>query len=450
MSDIQTVTPVTGRDERFRPDQLVVDLPHLDLVMTELGELGAGAEAPQTDDRLELALIQLADVGGAADRLRERATEIVRDRLDRRLAEAAAGRSDEVPAIDRLLIGLRLWFAADNDGWVPTMGKNRVIEPVKGFPHLGFGGEGEPQWVAGGFPRPELQVPDNGRRVRVGILDTGLFPHPMLAGGYVAGADTLLEGSWDDWNPPVAPWVGHATFIAGIVLGRAPAAQLDVRRVLDDENGTGDVWSAARSIAQAGESGVDVLNLSFGCFTDDREAPLVLERAVAALGPDTVVVAAAGNHGDVDSRRAEAAGLSGDDPEALAEFLATITPRTPMWPAALDGVVSVGAADGDGKPASFSPDARWVDVLAPGVDLISSFLDAEVETRSFNASGYARRAQRFNGLARWSGTSFAAAVVSGSIAARTEPGGRTAREAYEELVAEAGRSAPGGPPILGA
>src|SRR4051794_7495917 len=72
MSDIQTVTPVTGRDERFRPDQLVVDLPHLDLVMSELDELGAGAEAPEADDRLELALIQLADVGGAAGRLRER------------------------------------------------------------------------------------------------------------------------------------------------------------------------------------------------------------------------------------------------------------------------------------------------------------------------------------------------------------------------------------------
>jgi membrane-anchored mycosin MYCP len=36
-------------------------------------------------------------------------------------------------------------------------------------------------------------------------------------------------------------------------------------------------------------------------------------------------------------------------------------------------------------------------------------------------------------MARWSGTSFAAATVSGAIASRTEPGRRTAHEALDEL-----------------
>jgi hypothetical protein len=42
--------------------------------------------------------------------------------------------------------------------------------------------------------------------------------------------------------------------------------------------------------------------------------------------------------------------------------------------------------------------------------------------------------QPFTGYAAWSGTSFAAATVSGAIAARTVPGRVTAREALDQLL----------------
>ena len=63
-------------------------------------------------------------------------------------------------------------------------------------------------------------------------------------------------------------------------------------------------------------------------------------------------------------------------------------------------VVAVGAgepdATGDFVSATFSPDADWVGLIAPGNDIYSIY----------KASGYAT----------WSGTSFAAAAVSGAIA----------------------------------
>ena len=44
----------------------------------------------------------------------------------------------------------------------------------------------------------------------------------------------------------------------------------------------------------------------------------------------------------------------------------------------------------------------------------------------------------FRGYARWSGTSFAAATVTGAIAARTSPDESPARTALTELVAGGG------------
>jgi subtilisin family serine protease len=208
--------------------------------------------------------------------------------------------------------------------------------------------------------------------------------------------------------PPGSPQhaaAGHATFIAGLVLQEAPGCVVVAHRVLSDQ-GLADSWAVAQEIVEHGREGLDVLNLSLFCHTDDGRPPLVLARAIERLPSETVVVAAAGNHDPDDEGSAD--------------------PRPPAWPAALDGVVAVGATDG-GKEASFSPrGVPWVDVLAPGVDRVSTYLRGTV---TFDNEA----TDEFEGLARWSGTSFAAASVSGAIAARTEPGRTSAREAWESL-----------------
>jgi subtilisin family serine protease len=258
-----------------------------------------------------------------------------------------------------------------------------------------------------GKTRPDDLVKDQtvGDRARVLILDTQVDPHPYLTGRYIANAGSLL----DPTDGPREWWTGHATFIAGLVVQRAPAVQLEIESVLTDAGATPSAWDLAISMVRCANRDVDVFNLSFGCFTLDGEPPLVLQRAVQRLTANTVVVAAAGNYG--------AEKPTGNLPP---------TPKTAIWPAAFEDVVAVGASRYGGERAEFSPDVPWVDLMAPGHEVESTYLTGDVALRD-------KTRAPFTGMATWSGTSFAAAAVSGAIAARTVRGERTAQEALADL-----------------
>ena len=111
--------------------------------------------------------------------------------------------------------------------------------------------------------------------------------------------------------------------------------------------------------------------------------------------------------------------------------------------AALDGVLAVGAVDAQGRSASFNPvdgtdpsrPAPWIDVFAPGVELVSTYLgetgDSKVQVPVDGSPGTFETVE-FGGYANWSGTSFAAAYVTGLVAARIAAG-RTPQEAAESV-----------------
>ena len=120
----------------------------------------------------------------------------------------------------------------------------------------------------------------------------------------VAAAHDLLQVPAAGSSPRPAT-AGHATFIAGLILRRAPGAELVIRPVLLNEKAFARAWDVAKDMAGFIGSGVDILNLSFGCYTDDGEPPLVLARAVSLVSAEILLVAAAGNHGDIDKLRAE-------------------------------------------------------------------------------------------------------------------------------------------------
>ena len=422
------------RIEQFHLDELVVALPHLGAVLAELGRLGAGPDKGEPDERLDLALVKLGATGQAVARLEAEDPE----GFAAKRQEVECERGQAPPPIDLLLWGLRERFRGMHDGWIPTMGKNRVLRPVTGEYVIGGGDEGRPrppgEYVIGGggerppappdvqwpFPArgtPELGGVDAGRGVRVGVLDTQLAAHPWLAGTYVAEPDAMLSDPSRLEAKPRWP-EGHATFVAGLIVREAPAVQLDVRLGLTREDATADTWNVAKALVRFAHSGAHVLNLSLGCFTEDDAAPLVLARAIDKLDPELVVVAAAGNHGATRP----------DDVKPQAP-----RPRAPLWPAALDDVVAVGATNGatnddDRDRAPFSPDAAWVDLMAPGVDVTSTYLTGDVDGDEDPFPTY------FPGYARWSGTSFATAIVSGAIAGGTEPGRVSAREALGSLL----------------
>ena len=391
---------VTGSGAAYLPDEVVVALPHEGAVLDVL-DRGRGTGRRPTAERdhvLGLARIHF-DAAATSSGLTD-----LPEWADAQARLAARPAVRDQTTLDDALGRLRAVLATRWSGWTPTMGKNRLVASVEGGGRIsgGVGGAGR---ISGGGGSDPVAAPRAavlpaggrpGRGVRVGVLDTGLSPRSRLAGCYARYSDLLLP------SEDVSTRAGHATFIAGLVLSQAPGATVEVRRALDSD-ANGNSWSVARKIVEFGRDGLDVLNLSFLCFTEDDDPPLALSFAIDRLDPSTVVVAAAGNHG-----------ASGD-----------LDPRRPAWPAALDDVVAVGAVDQDGRHASFSPpaDVPWIDVRAPGVDLVSTFLDDVPLTGQNDHPGFAE----------WSGTSFSAALVSGAVAAATDPGRVPARDAWDDM-----------------
>jgi membrane-anchored mycosin MYCP len=414
-----------GWVEAFHDDELVVALPDLRVLQAALYEYGVRFGDGHVDTNAVLGLARLTGltgIAGAVQRLEQEPAvgPLLGDyRATRNRAHDGA---PDVSELALLIRGVQLLFADRYPGWQVTIGKNYRPAMVKGYPHIG-GGEGEPtptgepftRAVAGGPPRP-----DAGHGVRVGLADTRLYEHDRLAGHYFVGDedhDLLPAG-----RPEDTEFDGHAAFVASCILQQAPRAEIHLRSVLDDR-GDGSAWDAAVGLAELVPLGLDVLNLSFGEYmTDDGTAPMVLDAAVRRFSRDTVIVAAAGNNGNVPAAGPRPAGVP-----------AGVGPRTTSYPAGLPDVVGVGAVDANNERAPFSPPAvPWISLLARGSDLVGAYVSGKVPL-----SGPGRDAARiveFGGAANWAGCSFAAGVVTGVIAARTEPGHRSAREALDELV----------------
>jgi membrane-anchored mycosin MYCP len=353
-------------------DQLIVDLQHLPVVEAELKRLGIAytADPSDQDDGLELALLRdLTDFTGAT--------------LD--LAFLMA------------LLGQR--FAAERDGWVPLMDVNHYVDTVVGktdwvgtVVDLGHKpmAEAEPEPATeNDLPIGEPVSEQAGRGVRVALVDTN--PPPAAGPG----------------DGPVSVHAGHSMFVQSLIHREAPAATIHLNGALGGSTGRANSWDTARAMMQvAFDHQVDILNLSLGTYSP-AGPPLVIRRAIERLTPHVLVVAAAGNHG------------------AFTLLAKGRTRQSAIWPGAQPQAIAVGAHDNFGSPADFSPNLPWVTCTALGVQVVGTYVDAEV-TLSTGPT-------RFQGFARWSGTSFSTATVSGAVAARTIPGTTTARQAFDDL-----------------
>src|SRR4051794_22670358 len=256
---------------------------------------------------------------------------------------------------------------------------------------------------------PPVGAAPSARRIDVAVLDTGLAPHTWFPAGSWEPLGFADVTDRRDTDPvPGDDRTGHGTFVAGVIRQQAPAAHLVVGRVLDSD-GTCDEVALLAALhrlaahASATRRPVDVLNLSLGAFTWNDNRPTLLARALLSLGPQTVVVAAAGNAG-----RAR-----------------------PVWPAALPSVVGVGALTADGSAiAEFSGRGPWVDAWAPGEHVTSSIAGRTEHTGQTSAQ------------ALWSGTSFAAAQVTALIAARAAATGSTTAVVVPAVLRALAASAP--------
>ena len=425
---------LAGSKSAYSRPEFVVGYKHVDTVKAVLEELGVGHDEVDRDADLGLGLLRLDDdrdaavaVGRGANASARRSADAgpagSQDSPDQAASNPASGGNVNRPAtdFDAFLRDLRRHFRQRYAGWAPVIGKNRMLgHVVGGGGKISHGGGGPLMATQDELPRREGNL---GRGVRVGVLDTSMSSNAWLAGAWTSPPGEVLDPE------EAAEVAGHATFVGGLVLQQAPACVVHARAVLSNDTGEADSWSVAKAIVQLAQASPHVINLSLVCYTEDGQPPLALATAIDRIGPETVVVAAAGNHGDLGRRGQQPASEQQRD---------TDEGRKPAWPAALDRVVAVGSADSDGRVSPFTPQGvQWIDVRAPGDEVLSTFLNARV-------SGHSRP---FTGYARWSGTSFAAASVSGAIAARTRPGRTSPQQAWTQL-RETARASGDGPAFL--
>lgn len=196
----------------------------------------------------------------------------------------------------------------------------------------------------------KIEAPDAwsrtvGEGVRVGIIDTGIdLSHPDLKDNIKETFGVLECKNIEDDN-------GHGTHVAGIiaavdnnigVIGVAPKAEIYSVKAFD-KNGRGQVSDIVEALNWCVEKKVHVINMSFGFSLQSK----ALERAIQEVYRHNIVmVAAAGNTGKDNSV---------------------------MYPAKYPEVIAVAASDINDKAASFSSRGPEIDVIAPGVDIPSTY-----------------------------------------------------------------------------
>jgi subtilisin family serine protease len=234
-----------------------------------------------------------------------------------------------------------------------------------------------------------------GEGVVVAVIDTAIdAAHPELLGAIAGNFDAVGKGS--------SAAEAHGTGIAGILVARskltgvAPEAKLLSVRAFSGggaKPAQSTTLQLLKGIDWAFTSGARVMNMSFAGPID----PL-LERIIkAAAEKGAIFIAAAGNNG----------------PKAA-----------PVYPAAYPDVIAVTATDEDDKLYGKANRGDYVFIAAPGVDILAPAPKGRYELSS--------------------GTSMAAAHVSGVVALLLQSDGKLTSAQIRQILSSTAR-APAGP-----
>lgn len=248
----------------------------------------------------------------------------------------------------------------DNNSWFSTQSFDNEEAEQRHLEYIGYD-----ELVA---CLPEWEV------IKVGVVDNGFdLEHPDLKETLY---DSYDEADKDDdahipkiekaWNHGTKErWLIWAKHNDVWVRGVVPNAELIVIKSTRDNANGRDITNGIEAIATAYERGAQVINMSWGGFTDVA----MLERVTKKVASKWVIlVAAAGNY----------------DKSA------------PFYPAAYEWVIGVSAIDDQWNKASFSNYGPWVDVSAPWVNILTTDLD--------------------NTYNKYNGTSESSPIVAGAIA----------------------------------
>lgn len=361
-----------GGTYAYRPDELVIDEQWL----------GVKANAELVNEYV--------DVGSPKERFEGGAVYCIKQENQRL-------RSMDVPEIFEDILAKANFQPSDSGQ------SGELVEPLPVTPHFvfvsalhgpPFGPAGPPGKLGTSFgPLPNPQKDQPGYPVRVGVVDSGCHLDHSWWGGRVNATpdDDEPNPDYDPGTSKRSVTSGHGTFINGVILRCAPGATIVSRRVVGGEFGEFDESKLVTVLNELANLNppVDLINVSFGAYTPHGRIPLLLDAFLRGRqNGKPVVVAAAGN--DSTNER--------------------------HYPAAHPDVIGVGATEDTGERAGFSNYGWWVDAYAPGVNLRSTFIEW------LKADGTPEDPAQ-GPWATWSGTSFAAPVVCGMIAATMRPSG---------------------------
>jgi hypothetical protein len=241
-----------------------------------------------------------------------------------------------------------------------------------------------------------------GAGVKIAILDTGVAA--STAFNTIITRINLVPLSADPSQQN-----GHGTAVASMIIGDneltpgvAPASSILSIRVADDL-GQSDSFVLAQGIIAAVDAGARLINISMGGFGQSA----LLENAVAyAREHGALIFAPTGNNG-------------------VAQI---------YYPAAYEGVITIGAVDAGGNHLDFSNSGSQIDISAPGYAINAAWPGDQV--------------------AAVTGTSFSTPIVVGAVAAvMTEAGSGilTPWQAWQLVVTHLNDGgAAGADPLLGA
>ncbi|MFF4851670.1 type VII secretion-associated serine protease mycosin [Streptomyces sp. NPDC001194] len=206
------------------------------------------------------------------------------------------------------------------------------------------------QWHLDAMKADDIWKISTGKGVTVAVIDTGVARIPELEGQVLPGKNFASESYKGDER---TDYDNHGTGMAAIIAGNgkgpggvdsafglAPGAKILPLRVDVGGDGGPLFKSMIQAIRYAADSDAKVINISMvgGGKSDE------LSNAVSyALSKGKLIFAGAGNDGGSDA----------------------------YYPAATPGVVGVAAVDSDGAATKESQHNAYVDMSAPGVNIVT-------------------------------------------------------------------------------
>jgi hypothetical protein len=198
------------------------------------------------------------------------------------------------------------------------------------------------------------QIQKGNSNILIAVIDTGvLYTHPDLKGARIR---TDIDYDFSNNDNDAIDDNGHGTHVAGIIGANTNNGQgiagvcmncsiLPVKVL--DKTGSGSADNVAKGIVYAADKGARVINMSLGISPECGCSKTIAKAINYAFNKGVLLIAAAGNDGKSKIG----------------------------YPASSPRVMAVGATDSLDRRTSWSNYGNGLDVVAPGNNILSTYLE---------------------------------------------------------------------------